>query len=104
MMGVEEVLSPVGGQVYLTLNESPVYVKGQVDGVIEGGGRFRLAGRQTVDLAADFGFDYAIDDTAVKGAIEVRGEIVSGRRQERPRRHHGPGHDQPARERPAGTA
>ncbi len=66
MMGVEEVLSPVAGQVYLTLTESPVYVKGKVDGIIEGG-HFRLAGRQTVDLLADCGFDYAVDDAAVRG-------------------------------------
>ena len=66
MMGVEEVLSPVAGQVYLTLTESPVYVKGKVDGIIEGG-HFRLAGPQTVNLLADYGFDYTVNDAAVRG-------------------------------------
>jgi hypothetical protein len=73
MMGEETVLTPAAGQVFLTLTDAPVYVKGKVDEVIEGG-HFKLAARQTTDILDEFGFDYQIDDPQIKGTLEVDGQ------------------------------
>ncbi len=73
MMGYERTLAPVAGHVYLTLSDSPVYVIGRVEKVIEGGA-FRLAGQQTTDLLAPYGFNVEITDPAIRGAIRVLGK------------------------------
>jgi len=80
MMGAEDVLTPAAGQVYLTLTDSPVYVKGKVDGITEGG-HFNIAAAQTTDILADYGFDYTIDDPSITGILEVLGQSfpISGK-------------------------
>lgn len=77
IMGGEETLRPAGGQVYLNLNEDPVYVKGLTTGAINNG-HFDMAGAQNVDVLDEVGFDYTIDNTGLKtpltGFLEVEGK------------------------------
>ena len=73
MMGGEETLHPTAGEVYLTLTDNPVYVRGKVDGVVEGGGHFAIAAEQSVDVLDDVAFDYSAD-AAISGQIEILGK------------------------------
>lgn len=76
MMGHEETLTPVDGQVFVTLTDAPIYLKGSVS-PIDGGGRFTIAAEQTVDVAGQLRLKYAYDNRSsaadVTGAIEIRG-------------------------------
>jgi hypothetical protein len=74
LMGVEETLTPVKGQVFLTLNDAAVYVRGTVTGVHETGGHFTMQARQTVDIQDEYALQYASDDDGFAGTIEVAGK------------------------------
>ncbi len=72
LMGADEVLTPVHGQVWLTLTEDPVYVRGAVTGVHEGGD-FALAASQSVDLLGDYAIDWTSADPAFAATMEIAG-------------------------------
>ncbi|GFZ91875.1 hypothetical protein GCM10008018_42740 [Paenibacillus marchantiophytorum] len=46
MMGQEETLEPLNGKVYVTLTGNPIFVKGNIAGVVPGG-KFALQGHRT---------------------------------------------------------
>lgn len=49
MMGDEKILTPVNGEIYLTLTDTPMYVEGAIKSITKTG-NFITSGRQTVDI------------------------------------------------------
>ncbi|HYW78136.1 MAG TPA: hypothetical protein VE890_01110, partial [Thermoguttaceae bacterium] len=72
MMGGEETLFPTAGEISLTLNENPVYVRGAAD-TIGDSSVFQIEAEQDVDILNDVALQFTLDNS--KGIRPLSGHI-----------------------------
>jgi len=75
MMGAEQTLTPVNGEISLTLDDAPVFLKGAVSPIEHG--RFSIAASQTVDLTDKLRIRYSYNNTRsdrpLEGSLSILG-------------------------------
>ncbi len=79
LMGGEQTLTPVAGQVFVTLTEDPIYINSAADATLLPAGRFTLSPDQRTDLLEPVTLSFAYDNTGSNKPLDAEFQVLGKR-------------------------